>query len=179
MTNRIEHEPGQAAEGRTDDTQALSQSEWTVAAIAHAAILVTVALAPAMGVGLLVGPVAIIAIYLAYRSRSGFVARHAVQALVYQVAGGGALALLGGLGLSAIAAAWGFSNTISSGVPASPMQTSALPFTLIVAGTLLSLVLSWLAYGLYASLQVYQGRDYRYWLIGDWMTMRSGPDRRT
>jgi len=164
-------------ESRADDPQAPPESEWTVAAIAHAAILVTVALGPAIGIGLLIGPAVVVAIYLAYRSRSDFVSHHAVQALVYQVAGGGALAVLGGLGLSAVAAAWGVSNAVSTGLPASSVQTSALPFTLIIAGTLLSVLLSWLAYGLYAALQVYQGRDYRYWLIGDWMASRSSTDR--
>jgi uncharacterized Tic20 family protein len=164
-------------ESPDEDSQARPESEWTVAAIAHAAILVTVALGPAIGIGLLVGPSVVLAIYLAYRSRSDFVSRHAVQALVYQVAGGGALALLGGLGLSAVAAAWGVSNAVSTGLPAGSVQTSALPFTLIIAGTLLSILLSWLAYGLYAALQVYQGRDYRYWLIGDWMAKRSSTDR--
>ena len=50
--------------------EARQKDEWTVAAMAHAAILITVALGPAGGIGLLIGPVAVLAIHLAYRSRS-------------------------------------------------------------------------------------------------------------
>jgi len=28
---------------------------------------------------------------------------------------------------------------------------------------------AWLGYGLYGAYQVYQGRNYRYWLIGEWL----------
>jgi hypothetical protein len=163
--------------GRTAGPRTLVEGEWTMAAVAHGAILITVALGPALGLGLLVGPAIVLAIFLAYRNRSEHVARHAVQALAYQVGGGGALTLLGGLGASAVAAAWGISSDVSNAVPIGPLQTSAIPFTLIVAGTMLSVVLSWLAYGLYAALQVYQGGDFRYWLIGDWIGRRGNRDR--
>jgi uncharacterized Tic20 family protein len=148
------------------------KDEWTVAAMAHAAILITVALGPAGGIGLLVGPVSVLAIYLAYRSRSSFISRHALQALAYQALVSVALALLSVLGLAGIGAAWGWSDFLSKGVLASSGRMTALPFTLIVVGALVSCGLSWLAYGLYAALQVYQGRDYRYWLLGDWLARR-------
>ena len=154
--------------------EARQKDEWTVAAMAHAAILITVALGPAGGIGLLIGPVAVLAIHLAYRSRSSFVSRHAVQALAYQAFVGVALALLSVLGVAGIGAAWGWADVLSEGVVASSLQMMALPFTLIVVGALVSGGLSWLAYGLYAALQVYQGRDYRYWLIGDWLARRLG-----
>ena len=43
----------------------------------------------------------------------------------------------------------------------------ALAVTLVLAGLMVGAALAWVAYGLYAAYQVYQGRDFRYWLIGD------------
>lgn len=150
------------------------ESDWTPAALAHASILLTVALAPAFGIGVVVGPGVAVAVLLAYRTRSEFVSQQALQALKYQVAGGGVVAVFVGLGLSAIAAAWGVSDRCADALSLVSQSTSALPITLVVVGTALSVVLSWLAYGLYAALQVYQGRDSHYWLIGDWTSRRRG-----
>lgn len=158
------------------DLQAPLESEWTVASAAHAAILVTVGLGPAVGIGFLMGPAIVLAIFLAYRARSEFVSRHAVQALVYQLAGGGVLGLLGGMAVAASSAAWGIGSSLSESLPGGTTLAAVLPFTLILAALLISSLLGWMAYGLYVALQVYQGRDYRYWLIGNWVNRRSRDD---
>ena len=60
---------------------------WTVAALAHASIAVTLLLSFAGGIGALVGPAIALAIYFGYRQRSRFVAYHALQAVAYQATG--------------------------------------------------------------------------------------------
>ena len=144
-------------------------AEWTIAAIAHAAVCVTVVLGLAGGIGLIIGPVVALAIHFAYRARSRFVALHALQSLAYQIAGAVSLSLLGALGAVGVAAAWVFSGLLADATSGVRLRLHALPLSLVVVGVFLSGVLSWLAYGLYGAYQVYQGRDFRYWLIGDWI----------
>ena len=149
-------------------------AEWTVAAMAHATICLTVALMLAGGIGLVVGPVAALAIHVVYRARSRFVAFHALQSIAYQVGGAVALLLLGATGVASVAAAWELGGLVSEGLSGIVLRLLALPFSMVVAGGLFGVTLSWLAYGLYAAFQVYQGRNFRYWLIGDWVAGEVG-----
>jgi uncharacterized Tic20 family protein len=146
--------------------------DWTAAAIAHAAVCLTVGLGPAGGIGLIIGPAVALAIYVVYRARSRFVALHALQSLAYQVAGSVSISLLSVLGASAVLTAWGLAGLSADATGSAELRVPALPLTLVVAGVVLSVLLSWVAYGVYAAYQVYQGRDFRYWLIGDWVAGR-------
>ena len=157
---------GQSADGGVERP---ATADWTVAAIAHAAACLTVVLGLASGIGLIIGPVVALAIHFVYRARSRFVALHALQSLAYQVAGAVSLSLLGALGAAGVAAARGLSGLLGDATSRIDLRLHPLPLALVVAGVFLSGVLSWLAYGLYGAYQVYQGRDFRYWLIGDWI----------
>jgi hypothetical protein len=97
--------------------------------------------------------------YLGYRERSRFLAFQSLQAFAYQVAGLVAAAVLGAV----VALGWTLTGVLGfAGVFFLPVALSAT--TLLVGG-----VLVWLGYGLYAAYQVYQGREFRYWLIGEWV----------
>jgi len=143
--------------------------EWTTAALAHGSILLTFILAFAGGVGALAGLAVALAIYLGYRERSQFVALHALQALIYQVAGILAYILLAaGLALCVIVA-WVVIGVLSAVLIGLLLIPFALPATLLIFLLLLAAPLAWLGYGLYAAYQVYQGHHVRYWLIGQWV----------
>ena len=87
--------------------------EWTMAALAHASVLLTLVLGMAGGVGAVVGLLVPLAIYLGYRDRSRFVAFHALQALIYQaICIPAYLALAAILGIW-IAAAWTMSGLLT------------------------------------------------------------------
>jgi uncharacterized membrane protein len=134
-------------------------SEWTAAALAHASILLTATLGTAGGLGVPVGLAVPLVMYFGYRKQSRFIAFHALQAFVYQLAGSLIVAAL----VILVGAAWSI-------VPSLPvvglfMIPCALGLTLL----LVSAVIVWAGYGLYAAYQVYQGRDIRYWLIGEWL----------
>ncbi len=100
------------------------------------------------------GPVAALCIYLILRERSRYVAYHALQSFIFQLiwwVGGGAL----------IAAAW----TISGILSAVLIGLLCMPF----ACGLSLIPLAALVYGVVGAVQCSQGRDFRYWLVGDWV----------
>ncbi len=143
--------------------------EWTAAMLAHASALLTLILGMAGGVGALVGPAVPLAMYLGYRERSRFVAFHALQSFVYQVAGVLSYAVLAAVLAVWVAIAWTASGLLSAVLVGLLLMPFALLLTLLMVLLLVCAPFSWLAYGLYAAYQVYQGRNFRYWLIGEWL----------
>lgn len=147
---------------------------WTMAALAHASILLTLILASAGGVGALVGLVVPLVIYLSHRERSRLVAFHALQALVYQGAGVLIYLVLVIVLVLAVTVAWIISGLLSAVVVGFLLMPLALLLTLGTAIVLLGAPLAWAAYGLYAGYQVYQGNHFRYWLLGEWVEKEVG-----
>lgn len=122
------------------------QDERTWAMLAHLSVLLNLV------TGFL-GPVAAIIIYAMYRDRSRFVAYHAMQSFVFQL-----LAWVGAGILAAVA--W----TVSGILAAILIGCLLMPVALLI-----SLVpLAALVYGVVGAIQVNNGQDFRYWLVGDW-----------
>ena len=104
------------------------------------------------------GPIAALIIYLVYKDRSRFVAYHALQSMVFQLIwwfGGGVLiglmwAIVGGLSM------------ILVGIV-------LIPLALLLTPLLLLLPIGALIYGVVGAVQVNQGQDFKYWLVGDWV----------
>lgn len=142
---------------------------WTIAAVTHASILLTLVFSFAGGVGAFIGLVIPLMVYLSYRERSRFLAFHALQALVYQ--GAGVLLYLVLVIVSALVAtvAWIISGLLSVVAIGFLLMPLALLFTIAMVIILLGAPLAWVAYGLYAAYQVYQGTNFRYWLVGEWV----------
>lgn len=160
---------GVGAEGGGTGGDTSPPDAWTIAALSHASVLLTLLLAFAGGVGAIVGLVVPLVIYLSYRERSRFVAIQALQALVYQGAGVliylvlvVALALL-------VTVAWTISGLLSAVAIGFLLMPFALLLTLLMVIILLAAPLAWVAYGLYAAYQVYQGVPFRYALLGEWV----------
>lgn len=121
--------------------------ERTWAMVAHLSILVNL-------VSGFLGLLAALVIYLVYKDRSRYVAYHALQSLFFQLvfwAGGGVLA----------GAAWAISGILSA------VLIGLCGFPL---AALISLIpLAAMVYGIVGAVQCSQGRDFRYWLAGDWV----------
>jgi uncharacterized Tic20 family protein len=149
---------GKAADSETVE---IPTDEWTTASLAHASVLVTVILGTPAGIGVPVGLAVPLVMYLSYRKQSRFIALHALQAFAYQLAGTLVVATLGVL----VAVAWTVSGSLAAVLIGLALMPLAMTLTLLLAGA----AIAWLVYGLYAAYQVYQGRDFRYWLIGEWL----------
>lgn len=154
------------------EAMAAPTDEWTAAALAHASVLLTLILGLGGGVGALIGPVVPLAIYLGYREQSRFVAFHALQSLVYQVAGVLVYVVLAAVMGGGVALAWTISGLLSAvlvGLLLMPFALLPVFGSLLMVFLLIGAPLAWLGYGLYAAYQVYQGRNFLYWLIGEWL----------
>ena len=149
--------------------QSSPTDEWTTAALAHASILLTLVLAFAGGVGALVGFAVPLVIYLSYRERSRFITLHALQSLVYQGAGLLIYVVLVVVLAAAVVTAWAISGLLSAVVIGFLLMPLALVITILMVILLLGAPLLWVGYGLYAAYRVYQGEDFRYWLLGEWL----------
>ena len=154
-------------------------SDWTTAALAHTSVLLTVVLGVAGGIGWLVGPAVALAIYFGYRDKSRFVAFHAMQSCIYQVAGVVLYVILGAVLGACVAAAWSVSGALAVVLVGLLLMPFALLLTLLMVLVLVCAPFVWLGYGLYAAYQVYQGRDFRYRLVGDFVEREVKSDART
>ncbi|PWH13781.1 MAG: hypothetical protein DDG59_13855 [Anaerolineae bacterium] len=132
-------------------TQVGPGDERTWGILAHLSVLVNLV----TGFG---GPIAALIIYLVYRNRSRFVAYHALQSLIFQLIGwygGGTL----------IGVMWAIVGVLSALI----IGVVLIPFALVLTLIFGLLPLGTLIYGCYGAYQVSQGKDFRYWLVGDWV----------
>jgi uncharacterized membrane protein YccF (DUF307 family) len=86
------------------------------------------------------------------------VAYHALQAMVFQLIwwfGGGIL-----IGLM-----WAFVGLLSAIL----IGIILIPLAVLMTGVLALLPIGALIYGIVGAVQVSQGRDFKYWLVGDWV----------
>lgn len=104
------------------------------------------------------GPIAALVIYLIYKDRSRFVAYHALQSAIFQLIwwfGGGVL----------IGIMWAIVGALSAIL----IGVVLIPFALLFTFVLALLPLGALVYGIVGAVQVSQGQDFKYWLVGDWV----------
>ena len=104
------------------------------------------------------GPIAALIIYLVYKDRSRYVSYHALQAMVFQLIwwfGGGIL-----IGLM-----W----AIVSALSAILVGIVLIPVAACVTPILVLMPVGALIYGIVGAVQVSQGQDFKYWLVGDWV----------
>ena len=141
--------------------------EWTAAALAHASVLLTLVLGAAGGIGAPVGLAVPLAMYFGYREKSRFVAFHALQSFVYQAAGLLAYVVVAAALGVWVAMAWNISGWLAAVLVGFLLMPFALLLTLLMVLVLIGAPIAWLGYGLYAAYQVYQGRNFYYWLIGE------------
>lgn len=100
------------------------------------------------------GPVVALVIYMVFLSRSKYVAYHAMQSFLFQ------LIVWYGIGV-----VWGVVGILSSivvGIALIPVACILTPIFLL--GMAIAPI-----YGIIGALETSQGRDFKYWLVGDWV----------
>jgi uncharacterized Tic20 family protein len=164
-------EPDETSLMTTEGDSLANERTW--AALAHASVLLTFALGVSTG-GLAVFVAALVPliIWLAFRDRSSFVAFHAMQATVFQLASVLVLiALLAG-GLLVLIPAWIMTVLLLVVLIGFLLVPLMLVLTIAWPVGLVALPFASLVYGLYAAFEVYGGRPFRYWLVADWIESR-------
>jgi uncharacterized Tic20 family protein len=121
--------------------------ERTWAMLAHLSVLVN------LFTGVL-GPVVALGIYLVFLPRSRYVAYHAMQSFLFQ------LVVWCGLGVM-----WGIVGILCAVL----IGIVLIPFACILTPVFLVGMAIAPIYGIIGALQVSQGQDFKYWLIGDWV----------
>jgi uncharacterized Tic20 family protein len=148
-------------------------NERTWAALSHASVLLTFALGVSTGgLAVVVAALVPLGIWLAFRDRSRFVAFHAMQATVFQLA---SLVVWIGLlaaGLVILIPAWIVTAILLVVLVGLLLLPVALVLTLALAIALMALPFASLFYGLYGAFEVYGGRAFRYWQVADWIESR-------
>ncbi len=140
------------------------------AAIAHASALLTILFGILTGGALcLVGPIVPLVIWLVFRGRSPFVARHALQATIFQALVTVLTIAVGVLGLVLVVVAWLGTAALMAAVVGIVLIPIALVLTLLWIVVTLGLPVAALVYACYGAYEVVQGRDFRYWLVGKWV----------
>jgi uncharacterized Tic20 family protein len=152
MTDDISNPPLVTPQAPPIPPQPLSSSEertWSV--MAHLSGLLNLITGFA-------GPIAALVIYLIYKDRSRTIAYHALQAMIFQLIwwyGGGVL----------IGAMW----LIVGALSAILIGVVLIPIAIVATLFLAMLPLGAVIYGIIAAIQVNQGHDFKYWLVGDWV----------
>jgi uncharacterized Tic20 family protein len=125
--------------------------ERTWAMLAHLTVLINLV------TGFL-GPITALVIYLVFKDRSRYVAYQSLQSVIFQLiawVGGGVV----------IGLIWVVTGLLSAVI----VGILCIPFALVFTVLIGLLPVAALVYGVYASIQTSQGKDFRYWLIGDWV----------
>lgn len=150
-----------------NETTAPQQNERTLAAAAHASILLSIF---TNGVG---GIAAALIIWLTQKEKSAYVRFQALQALIYQAA---TFIIFMGLWFC-----WGVAwmGLILPPVIANPAAyETAPPPTMWVGLSLITVPLCigflTLLYGLWGAIRCLSGHDFRYLLIGNWVAAQEG-----
>jgi uncharacterized Tic20 family protein len=134
-----------------------SPDERTMAVLAHGSALLNIF----TGAG---GLIAAVVIWLIQREKSAWVAFHALQSLVFQAA---VLVIT----VLVVGVVWvvGF---IVSFVTIGFGTIVAVPVMILVFFGGFAMIAAGMVYSLYAAYQIYQGREFRYKWVGDWVHRR-------
>lgn len=140
------------------------------AAIAHGSALLTfIVLVTTGGIGVFLSVLVPMAIYFAFRNRSEYVAFHALQAFTIQVVGTiGALllAVVGTVILIPLIVIAAIFSLLLIGIPFLLLFIAMLLMVWIGA---FALIIGMLLYGMIAAFAAWNGKNYRYPYIADWV----------
>lgn len=155
---------------KPETTPGPTSDETAWAAIAHGSAVITMLLGALTGGALcIVVPLVPLVIWLVFREKSKYVAKHALQATAFQAAVIVATALIGALGLVLVVLAWVATAALMVGFVGFCLIPVALVLTLLWIIVVLGLPVAALVYAAYAAYEVAEGRDFRYWLVGNWV----------
>ncbi|MBN1139633.1 MAG: DUF4870 domain-containing protein [Anaerolineae bacterium] len=146
----------------------LTRDEMTWAALAHASILVTLAVGLATGgLGAIVGVVLPAIIWYAHRDKSEYVVDQARQATIFQLAGIAGLLVLAVGGAILLTVAWVASALLVLVLVGLVLLPLVLILTLLWVVAIVALPIAQVVYGCYAAVETYNGRPFRYRWFAD------------
>ena len=137
-----------------------TSDEVTMAALAHGSALVGLFTS---GIG---GIIVALIIWLVKKEESAYVGFQALQALVFQIAVLVVTIILGIL----VAFFW----TIAGILASVAIGCCLMPFALALTFVIILVPLAGLIYGLYGAIECYNGRDFAYWLVADFLKGQLG-----
>lgn len=147
-----------------------TRDDLIVAALAHASILITFLVGMgSAGLGAILGVLIPLAIWYGYRDKSVYTAKQALHATAYQVASILAVVAFIAIGIVLVIVGWTVTGALTAVVVGLCLMPFALLVTVLLAVALLVLLIAPLVYGLYAAYETYQGRDFRYRWVSDWV----------
>jgi uncharacterized Tic20 family protein len=162
----VESEEAVKPEPRTVPTR----DDLTMAALAHASILITFLVGVGSGgLGAILGVFIPLAIWYSYRDKSTYTAQQALYATAYQVACILSVLALAVVGSILVVVGWTVSGALTAILIGLCLMPFALLVTLLLIAGVLVLPVVQLVYGLYAAYETYQGRDFRYKWVADWV----------
>jgi uncharacterized Tic20 family protein len=162
---------GTALATKTESAPTSNERIW--AALSHASILLTFILGVSTGgLAVILGALVPLVIWLAFRDRSRFVAFHAMQASVFQLASVVAWVGLAIVGVAVLIPTWIVTALLLVVLIGFLLLPLALVLTVALPAALVIMPLAILVYGLYGAFEVYAGRDFRYWQVADWIEKR-------
>jgi uncharacterized Tic20 family protein len=148
----------------------LTRDEMTWAALAHASILVTLAIGLATGgLGAIVGVALPAIIWYAHRGKSAYVVDQARQATVFQLAGIAGLLVLVVGGAILLTVAWVASALLVLVLVGLVLLPVVLIVTLLWVVAIVALPIAQAVYSCYAAVEAYNGRPFRYRWVADLM----------
>jgi uncharacterized protein len=136
-----------------------SSDERNMAALAHAGALLNL-------FGGVCGLIAALVIWLTQKEKSAWVAFHALQSLVFQ-------AFLMIITILVVGVVWVVGFLISFATVGIGTFV-AVPIMILFFFGGFAMIAAGMAYSFYGAYQVYQGREFRYLWVGDWLEHRSG-----
>ena len=147
-----------------------TRDDLTMAALAHASILITFIIGVGSGgLGAILGVLIPLGIWYSYRDKSVYTANQALHATVYQVVCVLAVLTLAVVGAILLVVGWTVSGALVAVIIGLCLMPFALLVTLLFVAAVLVLPIVQLVYGLYAAYETYQGRDFRYRWVADWV----------
>jgi len=131
-----------------------SQNDRNLAALAHGSTLLNLVF-PGLGI------LAALLIWLSVKERSRYAGFQSLQAVAFQVAALLAT-VLGGI---LVTVGWVVSGLLTAVL----VGCLLMPFALLLTIAVILVPIAGLVYGLFGAYEVYNGRDFRYWLVGEWL----------
>jgi len=153
--------------------QTATTDERRMAALAHGSILLTFVVSVTTGgLATLAAVLVPLFIWFLYRERSAYVAFHALQATVFQLALL-ALSLAATVAVGAVlVVVWVVTGLLSLLLVGVLLVPVAIVLS-VVGGLAVALIpLAGLGYGLFGAWEVYNGADFRYRWVADWLENR-------
>jgi uncharacterized Tic20 family protein len=147
-----------------------TRDDLTMAALAHASILITFLIGVGSGgLGAILGVLIPLAIWYNYRDKSTYTANQALHATAYQVACVLIVLAFTVVGSILVVVGWTVSGALAAVLIGLCLMPFALLVTLLLVAGVLLLPVVQLVYGLYAAYETYNGRDFRYRWVSDWI----------